>query len=229
MGSNTQGSYRTLPAESAGIDLGSALSIIFTDKEWKLVVGHSKGDQVWKFPCGKIEQRDCPLPKQELVSDRMFVSAAAKRCALRELEAEVGFTERYLLFFHQLNYVRSWKVKDGVTHAQKELQQFHFIGIMPEGIALPEEVLEREEMDVRAYWDIGEVLKRSMQQRYSRDKFNPFHALALVEALLFLRKTIGNDPMFQPFFDTIRALEKDNLHIDTLGYELEDQIKTKRI
>ena len=84
-------------------------------------------------------------------------------------------------------------------------------------------------MDVRAYWDIGEVLKRSMQQRYSRDKFNPFHALALVEALLFLRKTIGNDPMFQPFFDTIRALEKDNLHIDTLGYELEDQIKTKRI
>lgn len=215
--------------ESVGIDLGSAMTILFTDQQWKLVVGHSRGDRVWKFPCGKIEEKDCPVTSERLMGERAFANAAARQCAVRELEAEVGIPEQLLQFIHQLKYVRTWTVRDRATSTEKVLQQFHFIGIMPELVELPLDVSEGDEMDQRDYWSVAQVFKRAMQPRFSSNKFNPFHAIGLVEALIFLRNTIGHDPIFESFRNMLADLEKENLHIDTLSYELDDQIKTRRI
>jgi hypothetical protein len=96
-------------------------------------------------------------------------------------------------------------------------------------VELPLDVSEGDEMDQRDYWSVAQVFKRAMQPRFSSNKFNPFHAIGLVEALIFLRNTIGHDPMFESFRNMLADLEKENLHIDTLSYELDDQIKTRRI
>ena len=212
-------------AGATGSDIGSSMIIIFTEHQWRVIVGHSSSDHVWKFPCGKIEGQDTayglsPLEELPLV---------ARRCVLRELKAEVGLTAQDLLLVHQLAYVRTWTKQDYLTHHKKVLRQFHFLGMMKEGVLLQSHVEEQEEMDKRAYWSVEEVLRQSLQPRYSQRKFNPYHAIALTEALRFLQSSIGSDPAFEKFHTLLHSLKKQNIHLDTLGMELNDLIVARKI
>ena len=212
-----------------GFDIGSSMIVIFSDKKWHVIVGHSKGDRVWKFPCGKIEQHDGPMINDPEDTTEEEVFDAAQRCVLRELEAEVGLNANDLSFFQKIDYTRTLHPIDRLTQRRKSLRQFHFIGITAEETALPGKVEEQDEMDARAYWSVQDVFRHALKSRYTENKFNPFHAIALVESLCYLKDIIKGDPAFNEFHALIMALEKENLHIETLANELRDLIKAGAI
>lgn len=208
---------------------GSSVTIIFTPDWGEVVIGWSKKPleergQVWKFPCGKAEVEDVPH----------MVTANEKReqftnCAKRECRNETGLDEDKGVFelVLPLKYVRH----SGSRQAGP-LEQWHFVALLKERLALPTDPIESDEMGDPEYWRVADVLRLPTLRNpiAQAKKVNPFHQIALARCILELRDAgLGNDPSFSGFKETLSAIYDSGIDIDAYESEVSAKIKLREI
>src|SRR3989338_1657012 len=107
-----------------------------------------------------------------------FLSALARRGALRELKSETDIGEGELVYVGQLAYTRPIYKRD------KFLRQFHFFGILERQNQLSRNCTESSEMGDPEYWDPVEILRWDVP--FER-KLNPYHRIAFARCLIEMR------------------------------------------
>lgn len=182
---------------------GSSVSMIWNPEMTHLIIGFSRDDLIYKFPCGKIEELDFarslewvldrkwnPNLEQGLVPDfDRPISDVARVCALRELRNETHedvIVHLDVENFFQIAYVRpfSKRLDDGT---RIPLAQYHFIGMLRERVDFWSPPAESSEMDIPRWWTPLDILRLDRTQTM---KVNPIHQIAFAAGLREMRAMV---------------------------------------
>lgn len=186
----------------------------------QVATGYCPKDGIRKFFGGKIEQSDGEYDACE--------EDVAMNCALRELMAEAGVPRTDISFITKL-HVRRWGKYNPSTKIRVPCFQYFFLACAKEGVLLPKNVSEEEEMTDRKFVDIPVVLASWKLPCGDRDRMNPTHAIGLKRALDFLEEKVAHDPRFASFLYMLNSLEYEGIHRSSYIAEIEEEMHHGRL
>lgn len=162
---------------------GSSVSMVWNPEMTKLIIGFSRDDLIYKFPCGKIEETDFEGDLTRPIND------VARICALRELGNETSeevIEHLDMENYFQTAYVRpfSKRLEDGT---RIPLAQYHFIGQLRERVDFWSPPAESSEMDIPRWWTPLDILRLDRTQTM---KVNPIHQIAFAAGLREMRAMV---------------------------------------
>jgi hypothetical protein len=211
------------------LNLGSSLSVVWNPTLDRILAGFSFDDLRVKVPCGKIDERDVALHTPE--------NEYAERCGRRELGDETDAEVlKYLTFYDQFMSPRRWtKTTD---EGRVELAQFHFLGILERQVDCPWRPVESAEMDRPKWWSPFDFLRLNDTPRYVKtgdhagEKRNPFHQLAVCEAIKFLSKHLDQSPHLHRLVSSLIRIPIDDqksVDLHDYPYEIRALMRTREI
>lgn len=162
---------------------GSSVSMVWNPEMTHCIVGFSRDDLIYKFPCGKIEEADFEGDLTRPINE------VARTCAIRELGNETHedvITHLDMDSFFQISYVRpfSKRLEDGT---RIPLAQYHFIGMLRERVDFWSPPAESSEMDIPSWWTPLDILRLDRTQKM---KVNPIHQIAFAAGLREMRAMV---------------------------------------
>lgn len=151
-------------------------------------------------------------------------------CGLRKVEEEAGIVKNQLSLYMQIGQPVVRPVTHRDTGVRTVLSRYTFLAIADKEIILPKHTKGEHEMGNRRFVPIVNVLRAGRLPRNHPEKFNPFHALIVVETLLAVRNMASDgNPAFDQFLLQLHALKQIGFNINQYASYLEEEIRLGRI
>ncbi len=201
---------------------GSVFMALFSADGLGVATGFSPGDGpkklgVRKLFGGEMEDEDFALSQS--------VEEGIRVCVFRELLQEAGVRETNLQFFAPA-YVQKVSGTNRRTGKDYAYENHTWLGVAEEGLVLPSEVEDRAEMLDRRFDPVPDVLKSYGLEHGHKEKFNPYHAIALVRCLIKLEKLLGRSSEGTPFHRMMEDMRR-RMNLDSLTEEIQDKINAR--
>ena len=204
---------------------GNSIVILFSHNLMQVAIGHDNKRGNDKFFGGRFAPEDAvkgPLTGEIEV---------AHACGLRKLYREAGIAEHQLEDYRQIgDEPTKSNVPNRSTVGRILLSTYAFWAVAKKGVELPEHTIEAAEMGNRRFVPVINVLRSGLLVRGHPDKFNPFHAKELANALLTLRRmTDDGNPAFDRFRTQLLALKLCGFDIDWYLSTIDESLRQRKI
>ena len=204
---------------------GNSIVVFFAHDLLQVAIGHDTQGGSDKFFGGKFSAEDAvrgPLTSEAEV---------AHACGLREVYREAGITGEQLDDYRQIgDEPIKRNVPNHETGGRIWLSTYVFCAVAKKNIELPVHTIEETEMSNRRFTPVVNVLRSGLLPRRHKDKFNPFHAKYLVNALHLLRRlTSDGNPAYDRFRTQLFALKLCGFDIDWYQSMIDNDMRRRRI